>query len=104
MTTSWESACSDATAALSCYQILRLYGANTKAAIKAKYDTVETAHDPSFPGVSTGYFDRGVALLVATGLATFAAGTLAPTRTDASGAPWPVVRLPGNDALLEFAP
>ena len=102
MTTPWESSCSDATAALSCYTILRGYGLNTKAAIKGLYDATELAHDPAFPGVSTAYFDRGVAFLVTARLATFGT-TLAPTHT-INGLPAPIRRVPGNDALLEFAP
>jgi len=103
MTAPWETSCSDTTCALSCYTILRGYGFNTKAAIKAKYDGVETAQDPSFPGLSTGYFDRGVSFLVSAGLATFDGTTLTPTRTVA-GLPAMVRRVVGNDALLEFTP
>ena len=99
----WEASLFDSTRGLSVYTIMAAHALFTKSAILSFYNTVEQDHG-SPDTISAAYADAGVSFLVAAGLATFNGTTIAPTRTDASGKPWPIQRANKFGFDLEFAP
>lgn len=80
MTAPFEVSCHQHTKALTCYNILRFNGSNTKALIKATYDAVMTAHNPEFPGISDAFIQSGIDLLSGS-FCTFDGTTIVPMQT-----------------------
>lgn len=92
-----------ATNAWSVINMMRRYGATTKAAVLTAWLAVETVPGNVTLPVS-GDVDDGVNYLVANGFATFDGTTITASHIGTDGKPARLRRVPGNEFALEYLP